>query len=302
MHIEPGTTNVSIPIYCRTTDGDELLSRTAANFSGVTYTRTRAAPVAIPITDLASSDAVHSDGGIIELGNGTYRLDLPDAACAAGVANLSVVGTVDGGYVIPYPIDLHTTNGTGTRAVTFTVTSSSVPVQNARVRLYLAGMVDRIGDTNALGQVTLWCDTDATWSYGVTHPQYDAVSGTVVVDGNESVAVSMTVAPWPASTVPDTTTVRWRVRKTNRAWAGLDDCTVYMGIASGPGVAGTIYNGDNLDFDSDATDASGYVYFANTPKGATVAVKTATDGQVQMVQIPRDCGDTFEGLELIGSG
>jgi hypothetical protein len=195
-------------------------------------------------------------------------------------------------------------SGNGAYACTWTVNDGSTALQGAVVAFYLAGVLKAQRTTNASGQASMSLDA---WTYtvAITLDGYTFSNETHVVSATASTwthTFSLTSIGWPASTVPDTTTVRWRVRKTNRAWAGLDDCTVYMGIASGPGVAGTIYNGDNLDFDSDATDASGYVYFANTPKGSTVAGKTATDGQVQFVQIPRDCGDTFEGLELIGSG
>ena len=193
--------------------------------------------------------------------------------------------------------------GTGTYACTWTVNDGSTALQGATVSFWLAGVLRGTGTTNASGQVSMSLDA-GTYTVAISLSGYTFANTTHAVSATASTwtkTFSMTSVVWPSSTVPGTTTVRWRVRKTNRAWAGADDCTVYMGISKGPGVAGTIYNGDNLDYDSDATDSDGYVYFANTPKGSTVAVKTATDGQVQFVKIPADCGDTFEGLELIGS-
>lgn len=265
------------------------------------------AAAAAAITAVNLDHVAGTATGIPALPAGTYLADiledtgttLPTAIAAvptAGEIDTQLSGTHGAGAW-----GINAGVGTGTRAVAFTVTTGGVALLGASVRLYRTGSIDRTGTTNASGQVTLYCDVDATWSYAVTHALYDSGSGTVVVDGNETVPVSLTAVTWPASTVPGTTTVRWRVRKANRDYASDAECTVYMGISKGPGVAGTIYNGDNLDYDSDATDADGYVYFANTPKGAIVAVKTATDGQTQFVKIPADCGSTFEGLELIGS-
>lgn len=192
---------------------------------------------------------------------------------------------------------------TGTYVCTWTVNDGTTVLQGATVSFWLSGVLKGTGTTGVAGTVAMSLDA-GTYTVAITCDGYTFASTTHAVSSTASTwtkTFSMSSVVWPASTVPGTTTVRWRVRKTNRAWAGVDDCTVYMGIAKGPGVAGTIYNGDNLDYDSDTTDADGYVYFANTPKGATVAVKTATDGQVQFVKIPADCGSTFEGLELIGS-
>lgn len=193
--------------------------------------------------------------------------------------------------------------GTGTYACTWTVNDGTTALQNATVSFRLNGVLKGTGTTGVAGTVAMSLDA-GTYTVAITCDGYVFAGTTHTVSATVSTwtkTFSMSSVSWPTSTVPGTTTVRWRVRKTNRAWAGADDCTVYMGIAKGPGVAGTIYNGDNLDYDSDATDADGYVYFANTPKGSTVAVKTATDGQVQYVEIPRDCGSRFDGLELIGS-
>ncbi len=195
----------------------------------------------------------------------------------------------------------------GTYACTWTVNDGTTVLQGAKVSFWLGsvlkGTTPATG-TSVTGTVAMSLDA-ATYTVAITLAGYTFASTTHVVSATASTwtkTFSMTSVVWPASTVTGTTTVRWRVRKTSRAYAGAADCTVYMGISQGPGVAGQIYNGDNLDYDSDATDADGYVYFANTPKGATVAVKTATNGAIQYVKIPSDCGDTFEGLELIGSG
>lgn len=65
------------------------------------YVRTGAAPVDLTESDLGSTSAAHSDGGIIHVGGGNYRVDLPDAAVASGVNEVMVQGTVTGMIVLP---------------------------------------------------------------------------------------------------------------------------------------------------------------------------------------------------------
>jgi len=63
---------------------------------------------AVDITEagLAALTTAHSDGGIAHIGDGYYRLDLPDAAVAAGAIGCLVGGTVTGMIVIGCYIEL----------------------------------------------------------------------------------------------------------------------------------------------------------------------------------------------------
>jgi hypothetical protein len=76
----------------------------------VTGVQTCALPIststAITEATLAGLDSAHSDGGFLHVGNGYYRLDLPDAACASGVVGVLVHGTVTGMVVIGCYIQL----------------------------------------------------------------------------------------------------------------------------------------------------------------------------------------------------
>lgn len=301
MQITAGSQNVQIPVYARTTSGAALTGKVAADFT-LSYRRD-GANVAIALSNLTALTDAHTDGGIYEVGNGEYRLDVPDVAFAAGASNVTIGGTVDGGVVLGYPISLDSsgTTGTGARAITFTVTTGGTAIQGVTVRLYRTGSVDRVGQTGSGGTVTLNADVDATWSYTVTHPLYDGATGTVVVDGNKSVPVSLTAKSWPASTEPNSVTVRWRVKKTNRTWAGAGEATVYIQILEGPGTDGVIWHGDNNDFDSKATDASGYVEFTNVPVPCTLGVRTGTGRQLKTVSIPEgaDAEDVYDAGELI---
>ena len=300
MHIAAGSTDVSIAIYCRTTAGAALTGKVAADFS-LTYRRA-GANVAIALTDLAALTTAHADGGLKEVGNGEYRLDLPDAAVAAAANQVSVQGTVAGGVVLGYPIALTSdgTTGTGARVVTFTVTDAATlaGILGASIRLYRTGSLDRTGTTNAGGQATLYCDVDATWSYTVTHALYAGATGTVVVDDDESVAVALTTLSWPASTEPSSVTVRWKVKiGIGRTTAGENDATVYVRMKTPPTTDGLAW-GNALD--SDATDASGYVYFANVPVGCTLSARLGTAGQDVDVTIPSNATSPYDAGELIG--
>lgn len=64
------------------------------------YRREGGAVVSITEATLASLTAAHADGGFLHIGNGYYRLDLPDAAFASGANYADVGGTVTGMIVI----------------------------------------------------------------------------------------------------------------------------------------------------------------------------------------------------------
>ena len=52
------------------------------------------------LNDLATLDAAHNDNGILLIGDGYYRLDLPDAACAVASSGVMIGGTATGMVVI----------------------------------------------------------------------------------------------------------------------------------------------------------------------------------------------------------
>lgn len=64
------------------------------------YRREGATAVALTESDLSALDDAHSDGGMLHIGAGYYRVDLPDAAVAGGAAGVLVFGTVTGMVVI----------------------------------------------------------------------------------------------------------------------------------------------------------------------------------------------------------
>jgi Rieske Fe-S protein len=186
-----------------TSSGAALTGKVAADFT-FWYRRTGLI-VPISLSDLSAINDPHSDGGLCEEGEGWYRLDLPDAAIAAGVNNVSIGSTVDGGVVLTSPITLTAipASGTGARTVTITVDDDADPLQklqNARVRL-TEGVNTYTGLTNASGVIVFNVD-DASYAVAITKSGYTYAGTTLVVNGDEAETYSMTVVVISPATDP----------------------------------------------------------------------------------------------------
>ncbi len=106
--IKKGSTDKSVTIrIIDSTDGSPEMG-VVYNTSGIAlwYRREGATVTAITEATLAAVDSAHSDGGIIHLGDGYYRLDLPDAAWATGATHVMIGGTVTGMIVIGQEVQL----------------------------------------------------------------------------------------------------------------------------------------------------------------------------------------------------
>ena len=106
--VKKGTADVSIVIrIIDSTDGSPETG-VVWNTAGIDlqYRREGAANVAITEASLAALTTAHTDGGFLHIGNGYYRLDLPDAACATGVSGVLVHGTVTDMVVIGEYVEL----------------------------------------------------------------------------------------------------------------------------------------------------------------------------------------------------
>lgn len=64
------------------------------------YRRDGETKTAITPATLSALDAAHSDGGVLHIDDGYYRIDLPDAAVADGASEVLIGGTVTGGVVL----------------------------------------------------------------------------------------------------------------------------------------------------------------------------------------------------------
>ncbi|HYC00357.1 MAG TPA: hypothetical protein VEC57_14565 [Candidatus Limnocylindrales bacterium] len=100
--IKKGSTDRSV--YLRIVDSTDGTPETGVvfNTSGVDlwYRRDGAAKVSITEATLSALTDAHSDGGFLHVGDGYYRLDLPDAAFATGSNSVLVGGTVTGMVVL----------------------------------------------------------------------------------------------------------------------------------------------------------------------------------------------------------
>jgi len=87
--------------------------------------------------------------------------------------------------------------GGGARTVLITVNNGADPLENAKIRL-TQGVETYVGETDASGQVTFNVD-DATWVVAITKAGYTYTGTTLVVDGDETPAYSMTAVSFSVS-------------------------------------------------------------------------------------------------------
>ena len=103
-----GATDVSVVI--RILDSTTGLPETAVEHTetgiDLEYRREGAASVDITEAALAALTTAHTDGGIEHIGNGYYRLDVPDAAFAAGASGVLIHGTITDMLVVGTYVEL----------------------------------------------------------------------------------------------------------------------------------------------------------------------------------------------------
>lgn len=106
--VQAGATDQTVTIrIIDATDGTPETG-VAFNTSGIDLEYWRhGANSATDITEATQTvNGAHADGGFVHIGHGVYRLDLPDAAVAAGATAVEVFGTVTGMIVIGGTVDL----------------------------------------------------------------------------------------------------------------------------------------------------------------------------------------------------
>ena len=106
--IQKGSVDRSVDLYIiDATDGTPEVG-VLFNTAGIDlkYRRDLSAVVSITEATLAALTTAHTDGGFLEIGNGVYRLDLPDAAWATGADHVTIFGTVTGMIVLPVTVQL----------------------------------------------------------------------------------------------------------------------------------------------------------------------------------------------------
>jgi hypothetical protein len=279
--LAPAATALSNVVWTNAKAGylDAAISTRQALVANLANTVTMAASFAAmaPMNVYTAEALANAPGG----GGG----DATEAKQNIIIAALAVVdGIVDAvledtGTTLPAQIaSLDVGSGTGPYVCTWTVTDGTSDLQNAIVSFWLNGVLKGHGTTDSDGEVSMSLGSETgTVTYDV------AISCDGYVFAGTTHAVGSTVGTWTEtfamtalvstpSVEPDSVTVRWRVKKGNRQWAGVGEATVYIQIVDGPGTDGIIWHGDNEDFDSDATDANGYVEFTNIPVPCTFRI------------------------------
>jgi hypothetical protein len=94
----PGTVDYSVVI--RIVDSTDRTPENAVVSATpglvIQYRREGAVNQTLTLSDLAALTTAHTDGGILLIGNGYYRLDLPDAATATNASGVMIHGTATG--------------------------------------------------------------------------------------------------------------------------------------------------------------------------------------------------------------
>lgn len=156
--------------------------------------------------------------------------------------------------------------GTGARQVTFTINDGTDPLENAIVRV-IQGAENYSATTDVDGEIVFALD-DATWSYAVTKPGYQGVTGSLIVNGAEALTVSLTAVTITPSEPSQTTGYL-----TVRTIAGAAAAGVSVVLQITDFAAGDTGDGIDIPLATGITDASGYVEFVGLPRLAKYLVR-----------------------------
>jgi hypothetical protein len=184
---------------------------TAGTLKVFAFNRTTNAPVtggAAQITCRVSLDggarAALADTNPTEMEDGYYLFDVTAAENNGTTADFFPESATANVQVIPAEHNRYLSSpagsaGTGARSVQITVLDGGTfanAVQSATVRVSRSGQTFA-AQTNEFGLVSFSLD-DATWTVSITRPGFSFIPATLVVNGNITMAYSMTpIAPTP---------------------------------------------------------------------------------------------------------
>jgi hypothetical protein len=157
-------------------------SSLAYNTSGIDLEYVRAGAAAVDITEATQTTAgAHSDGGFVSVGHGRYRLDLPDAAVAAGVPEVIVQGVITGYVMLPCaialspPVNVVAYDGTVGAAAPLGIVDQGTAQSATGTTLVLRSAL-AMGDDTAIGMTLMACGS--TQGYCQSRSVTDYVSST----------------------------------------------------------------------------------------------------------------------------
>lgn len=104
---QAGTTDQTVYVTFMDSTTGVPTAGLAFNSSGIDIEYVRTAATAVDLTEATqTTNGAHADGGFVSVGHGRYRLDLPDAAVAAGVPEVVIQGIITGYIMAPCSIAL----------------------------------------------------------------------------------------------------------------------------------------------------------------------------------------------------
>lgn len=254
--IAPGSTDVSVTL--RVIDATDGTPETAVDHatSGIDlkYRRTGSAAVDITEAALAALTTVHTDGGVEQIGAGYIRVDLPDAAVAAGAAECLVYGNITGMVVIGALIQLD-----GVAAVNKIYSDTTIIYSDTTIATSKA--VQIYSDTAIASSKAVQVYSDTTIIYSdttiATSKATQIYSDTTKIHSDTTV-----IEAAGASTGPDvlvsTTIATLDTQTSFTLTAGSSDDNAYNGMAA--------------IFTDQATSAQKWVCFVSDYTGSTKTV------------------------------
>jgi hypothetical protein len=158
------------------------------------------------------------------------------------------------------------TNGTGARSVSITVSDGAVAVEGALVRLS-KGVATYLQTTNGAGQCAFNVD-DGTWAVAITLVGYTFAGASLVVDGDEVAAYTMTPPSVSPAAAPGLTTgFVTCLGIDGLAEAGV---TIQAQLTAGTGVSGLAFDSGVVTMTSDAQGLAQHTGFV---RGASYRFK-----------------------------
>lgn len=185
--VKKGSTNRSVTI--RIIDSTDGTPETGVvwNTAGIDlwYRREGAAKVSITEATLSALTDAHSDGGFLHIGDGEYRIDLPDAAFATSANHVDVGGAVTGMVVIGGRVRLVDYDPEDTVRMGLTALPNAAADGAGGLPISDAGALDLDAKIGALtfttankidARVDNWAGTAVTVSGTTALPEVDAKS------------------------------------------------------------------------------------------------------------------------------
>jgi len=238
--IQKGSLNLSVELYIvDDTNGTPELG-VLFDTAGIdlNYRRDLAAVVSITEATLSSLTASHADGGFLEIANGRYRFDVPDAAFADGVSQVTIGGTVTGMVVLPLTIQLVNFNPNDGTRLGLTALPAAAADAAGGLSISDAGGLDldaKLANTNEITAARMGALTD--WiNGGRLDLLLDAIP-TTAMRGTDSSALATVctegrLAELDGANLPaDVDTLLGRI--TSALFTGITSLSEWLGLLAG---------------------------------------------------------------------